>query len=175
MKKVKKTTQQIKSFKRLIIVLSIAIPTVVALLFSVKIEGIDLSFLPHIYAYINGINSIVLISALIAIKKKNITLHQNLIKTALTLSSVFLVLYISYHMTSDSAIYGGDFKIAYYTILISHITLSAGIVPFVLISYFQAWRGNYKKHKKWVRFAFPIWLYVTISGVVVYLMISPFY
>jgi putative membrane protein len=78
-------------------------------------------------------------------------------------------------MTSDSTPYGGSTKVLYYFILITHIFLSVAVIPIVLFTYLHAWEGNYQKHKKWARFAFPIWLYVAITGVVVYLMISPYY
>ena len=167
--------QKVKSFRKLIIAFSLIIPLAVSLLFGIKIDGIDFSFLPPIYATINGVTAVVLISALFAIKGKNIRLHQRLIQFALLLSLLFLVAYVLYHMTSDSTPYGGDFTYLYYTILISHIVLSVVVIPIVLFAYLHAWKGDYKKHKKWVRFAFPIWLYVAITGVVVYLMISPFY
>jgi putative membrane protein len=167
--------QKAKSFRKLIIALSIIIPVAVALLFGIKIDGLDFSFLPPIYATINGITAIVLISALLAIKAKNMRLHQRLMQFALILSLLFLVAYVLYHMTSDSTPYGGKFTYLYYTVLISHIVLSVIVIPIVLFAYLHAWKGDYETHKKWVRFAFPIWLYVAITGVVVYLMISPFY
>lgn len=170
-----KTPAQIKSFKKLIVALSIVIPLAVALLFEIKVEGLDFSFLPPIYATINGITAVLLVSALIAVKNKKITLHQNLMKTALLCSLMFLVLYVLYHISSDSTPYGGESTTLYYTILISHIILSVGVVPLVLFTYFYAWQGNYEKHKRWTRFSFPIWLYVAVSGVIVYLMISPYY
>lgn len=170
-----KTPAQIKSFKKLIVALSIVIPLAVALLFEIKVEGLDFSFLPPIYASINGITALILISALVAIKNKKVNLHQNLMKTALLCSLVFLVLYVLYHISSDSTPYGGENTSFYYTILISHIVLSVGVVPLVLFTYFYAWQGNYEKHKRWTRFSFPIWLYVAVSGVIVYLMISPYY
>ena len=102
-------------------------------------------------------------------------LHQKTIQVALGLSVLFLLCYVAYHMTSDSTPYGGSTKVLYYFILITHIFLSVAVIPIVLFTYLHAWEGNYQKHKKWARFAFPIWLYVAITGVVVYLMISPYY
>lgn len=177
--------------KKLIIALSVVIPLAVAVLFKVKIEGVDFSFLPSIYASINAITALVLISALFAIKNKKIELHRGLMQFALVLSALFLVLYVAYHMTSDSTMYGdsnhnasldilekgkiGGTAYFYYSLLISHILLSVAVVPLVLFTYLFALQGDFVKHKKWTRFAFPIWLYVAISGVIVYLMISPFY
>ena len=180
-----------KNAKKLIIVLSIVIPLVVGVLFKVKIGGVDFSFLPAIYAGINALTAVVLISALFAVKNKNYDLHRGLMRFALLLSLLFLALYVTYHMTSDSTLYGdtnhnGNLDILekaqigatayfYYVLLISHILLSIAVIPVVLFTYLFAWQGNFVKHKKWTRFAFPIWLYVAITGVIVYFMISPFY
>jgi len=166
---------KVKKAKTLIYTLSIAIPVLVAILFGVKIEGVNLSFLPPVYATINGLTAVLLVLALVAIKKKNMNLHRGIIRVCLMLSLVFLALYVAYHMTSDSTVYGGDLRSLYLVILISHIILSVVIVPLVLFTYLFAWQGNFEKHKKWTRITWPIWLYVAISGVVVYLMISPFY
>jgi len=170
-----KSEAQIAKFRKLIIIISIVIPIAVAALFGIKLEGIDFSFLPPFYAGINGLTAILLILALAAIKNKNIALHQRLIKVCLALSLLFLLCYVAYHMTSDSTAYGGNMKGLYYFILISHILLSIAVIPLVLFTYLFAWEGKFDKHKKWTKFAFPIWLYVAITGVVVYLMISPYY
>jgi putative membrane protein len=163
------------STKKIILAVSIVIPLVVALLFGVKIEGIDLSFLPSVYATINGVTAFLLILALVAIKRKNQTVHRALIRACLLLSIAFLALYVAYHMTSDSTKYGGQYAALYYPLLISHILLSVAVVPIVLFTYLFAWQGKFEKHKKWTRFAWPIWFYVAVSGVLVYWMISPFY
>lgn len=167
--------EKVKTFRKLIIAVSIVIPIVVAILFGVKIEGFDLTFLPKIYAGINGLTAIVLISALIAIKARKIQLHRGLIRFALLLSLMFLVLYVAYHMTSDSTPYGGESRMLYFSLLISHIVLSVAVIPVVLFTYLFAWEGNFVRHKKWTKIAFPIWLYVAVSGVIVYVMIRPFY
>ena len=170
-----KNEAQIAKFRKLIVVVSIVIPIAVAALFGIKVEGIDLSFLPPFYAGINGVTAVLLITALVAIKSKNMILHQRLMQVCLSLSLLFLLCYVAYHMTSDSTPYGGSMKAVYYSILISHIVLSVAVIPLVLFTYLFAWEGKFDKHKKWTRFAFPIWLYVAITGVVVYWMISPFY
>jgi putative membrane protein len=170
-----KNEAQIAKFRKLIIAVSIVIPVAVAALFGIKVDGIDLSFLPPFYAGINGLTAVLLIGALVAIKSKNMNLHQRLIQTCLVLSLLFLLCYVAYHMTSDSTPYGGDMKALYYFILISHIVLSVAVIPVVLFTYLFAWEGKFEKHKKWTRFAFPIWLYVAVTGVIVYLMISPYY
>lgn len=159
------------------IALSIVLPFAVAILFMVKIPGIDLSFLPAIYAGINAFTAVLLIAALIAIKNKNIKLHKTLINAAVLCSLVFLLMYVAYHMTSDSTPYGGEgaIKYVYYFVLISHIFLSVIVTPLVCFTYLKGWLGDVKAHKKLTRFTYPLWLYVAISGVVVYLMISPYY
>ena len=168
-------TSKLNRVKKLIYVLSAIIPVAVAILFGVKIEGVDLSFLPPFYATINGVTAIVLVLALVAIKRKNKILHQRLIQFAFVLSALFLVAYVAYHMTSDSTPYGGNAKMIYYFILISHILLSIVVIPIVLFTYLFAWQGDFERHKKWTRFAWPIWMYVAVTGVIVYWMISPYY
>ena len=170
-----KSEAQIAKFRKLIVAVSIVIPVAVAALFGIRVDGVDFSFLPPFYAGINGLTAILLVSALIAIKSKNMLLHQRLIQVCLVLSLLFLLCYVAYHMTSDSTPYGGDMKGLYYFILISHILLSIAVIPLVLFTYLFAWEGKFDKHKKWTRFAFPIWLYVAVTGVIVYLMISPYY
>ena len=167
-----------KKYNKWIVILSIAIPLVVAALFQVKIPNVEpLTFLPHIYAGINLVTSVVLIAAVIAIKKKDRKAHEYLMKTAIISSVAFLLMYIAYHMTSDSTPYGGTgaIKYIYYFILITHILLSIVIIPFVLITYVRAITNDFERHKKIAKITFPLWLYVAISGVVVYIMISPYY
>lgn len=177
--------------RKWIIALSIIIPVAVAVLFGVKIPGVDLSFLPSIYATINGITAVLLVGALVAIKNGKRGLHEGFIKICMGLSVLFLLLYVAYHMTSDSAVFGdlnGDGKrspeelanigstlYVYFFILASHILLSIIIIPFVLFTYLHAWEGNFEKHKKLAKIAWPMWFYVAVTGVVVYFMISPYY
>jgi len=162
-------------YRKLVVAVSIIIPIAVAALFGIKVEGVDLSFLPPFYASLNGITAVLLVLALIFIKKGNMQLHQRTIQACLALSLLFLLCYVAYHMTSDSTVYEGSYKAIYYFILISHILLSVAVIPVVLFTYLFALEGNYVKHKKYTRFAFPIWLYVAVTGVVVYWMISPYY
>jgi putative membrane protein len=165
-------------YKTWIILFSIVIPLVVAILFGVKIEtSIDFTFLPRIYAGINLLTFFVLIGAWMAIRNKNQKLHRRLVFFALVLSTFFLVLYILYHMTTDSTAYGGEgvLRYIYFFILISHIVLSVLVIPLVLISLGWALSGVFKSHRKIARIAMPIWIYVAITGVIVYAMISPYY
>lgn len=162
---------------RLITIVSIVIPIVVAILFRVKIEGYDFSFLPPIYAGINALTAVLLVIALWAIKNGKRTLHEFSMKTCIGLSLLFLIMYVAYHMTSDPTSFGGEGVISYvyYFILITHIVLSIAVVPLVLFTYARAYNEEFARHKKLARITFPIWLYVAVTGVVVYLMISPYY
>lgn len=165
-----------KKYKKLIIAVSILIPAVVALLLSPNVKiAADFTFLPPIYATINGITAFVLILAFLAIKQKKKILHERLMKLAIALSTGFLLMYVLYHISSNPTEYGGANKGLYLAVLISHIVLSVSIIPLVLFTYVKAWSGKFEQHKKLARITFPIWLYVTITGVVVYLMISPYY
>lgn len=173
---------QEKKYKKLITALSIVIPIAVAALFSINLKrlGFDvepLSFLPPIYATINGITAIILIAAVIAIKNGNRKLHEQLNTSAIACSLAFLLMYIAYHITSDSTKFGGEgvVKYVYYFILISHILLSIIIIPLVLTTYMYAKLGDFQRHKKIAKKTFPLWLYVAITGVVIYIMISPYY
>ncbi len=171
-----------KKLNGVIIAISIIIPVVVALLFTVKLKdfGYDvepLGYLPPIYASINALTAVLLVLAVIAIKKGNRKLHERLMTGAISCSVIFLVMYVAYHMTSDSTSFGGEgaIRYVYFFILISHILLSIIIIPLVLITYVRALAQKFDSHRKIARITFPIWLYVAVTGVVVYLMISPYY
>ncbi|WP_282159523.1 DUF420 domain-containing protein [Ulvibacterium marinum] len=167
-----------KRFNRVITVVSILVPVVVAMLFRVKLPNVEpLTFLPPIYATINGITALLLILAVWAIKQGKRKLHQNIMTTCIVLSGIFLLMYIAYHMTSESTPFGGEGNIryVYYFILISHIILSILIIPLVLKTYARAYLGKFEAHRKLAKITFPIWLYVAVTGVVVYVMISPYY
>lgn len=171
-------TQEEKKYSKWIVILSIVIPLVVAALFGIKIPNVEpLTFLPPIYATINGITAIVLLLAFWAIKNKKIALHERLMKTAILFSVTFLIMYVAYHMTSESTKFGGEgiIKYFYYVVLITHILLSIIVIPFVLITYVRAITKNFERHKKIARITLPLWLFVAISGVIVFLMISPYY
>lgn len=172
------TLKEEKRIKIWITVLSIVIPLVVALLFGYKIpDAKPLSFLPPIYATINGLTAVLLVIAVVAIKNGKRKLHQNLMTTCIVLSVLFLVMYVAYHMTSDSTPFGGEgvIRYVYFFILISHIFLSIVIIPLVLITYSKTYLKDFVAHRKWAKYTFPIWLYVAVTGVIVYLMISPYY
>ena len=171
-----------QKYNKWILTVSIAIPVAVAGLFLVKLKDFGISvtpltFLPPIYATINAVTAIVLISAVLAIKNGKRKIHENLMKTAIALSLAFLVMYIAYHMTTDSTAFGGSgaIKYVYFFILLSHIILSIATIPLVLITYVRALAEKFDQHKKIAKITFPIWLYVAVTGVVVYLMIAPYY
>lgn len=134
-------------------------------------------FLPKLNAIINGTCSVLLILSLYFIKKKDIATHKKLNITTFVLSSLFLVSYIIFHATGIKTTFGGTgpIRTIYYFILITHIILAAVVLPLVLFSFQKGLQMQVEKHKKLVRWSYPIWLYVTITGVVVYLMISPYY
>jgi len=185
-----------KKFNPAIIVVSILIPVVVAVLFTVKLKdlGIDVQpmpYLPPIYAAINGLTAILLVAGVMAIKNGKRKVHERLMTTAICCSVIFLVMYVAYHMTTDSTKYGdvdhngildeaeaakaGVMRLVYFIILISHILLSIAVIPMVLVSYVRALAERIDAHKKIAKITFPLWLYVAVTGVVVYLMISPYY
>ncbi len=166
-----------KKYNKRITLISIIVPVFVAILFGIKIDVELPVFLPPIYATINATTAIILITAVWAIKNRKRKLHESLMKTAIFFTTIFLVLYIAYHMTSDSTAYGGEGvkKYVYFTILISHILLSITVIPFVLITFVRGITNDFERHKKIAKIAFPLWLFVAVSGVVVYLMISPYY
>jgi len=171
-----------RKYNRWIVVLSVAIPLVVAILFGVNLRdlGYDvkpLTFLPPIYATINGITAVLLVCAVLAIRKGNRKLHERLVKICIGCSVAFLAMYVAYHMTAESTPYGGEgaIRYVYFFILITHILLSIVIIPFVLITFVRGLSGNFIKHRKIAKITFPLWLYVAVTGVVVYLMISPYY
>ena len=167
-----------KNIKVWITILSIAIPLVVAILFGYKIPDAEpLNFLPPIYATINGLTAILLIAAVIAIKNGRQRIHQNLMITCIGLSLAFLVMYVAYHMTSESTPFGGEgaIRYLYFFILFSHIILSIVIIPLVLLTFSKAYLKDFEAHRIWAKYTFPVWLYVAVTGVIVYVMISPYY
>ncbi|MBK56074.1 MAG: hypothetical protein CMC84_01975 [Flavobacteriaceae bacterium] len=190
-----------KFYNILIWIISVLVPIVVALLLFIKweydklifnlrmpnsdpivlLENLPvvkpLTFLPPIYATINGITALLLVAAVYFIKNGKRRIHENLMKTCIGLSLLFLIMYIAYHITSDPTPFGGSGLIAfmYFFILITHILLSIIVIPLVLVTYLKAFKSDFVSHKKIARITFPVWLYVAVTGVVVYLMISPYY
>lgn len=160
------------------------VPLAIAVLFFLpKMEAgsesvrLFINKIPLINAIINATTVILLVLAFLAIKKKNIQLHKRMMTAALSLSVVFLMFYVSYHSTTESTRFpeGAPMRGLYLFLLLTHILLSAAVVPLVLISYTRALAERFDKHKKIARITLPVWLYVSITGVLVYLMISPYY
>ncbi len=160
--------------------LSVAIPLVVAILLGLptKLDLGDWVYtLPHVIGGINTLTSICLILAFVFIKRKNIQLHKKFNSAAFVLGAVFLLCYVTYHASAESTAFGGDetLKYIYYFFLITHILLSIGVVPLVLLAFYYALNGMIDQHKRIVKYTFPFWLYVSVTGVIVYLMMSPYY
>jgi len=134
-------------------------------------------FLPKLNAIINAICSVLLLTSFYYIKKRDIATHKKLNITTFILSALFLVSYIIYHSTGNEAKFGGQgiIRPIYFFILITHIILAAVVLPLVLLSFYRGMKMQVEKHRKLVRWSFPIWLYVTITGVIVYLMMAPYY
>jgi putative membrane protein len=175
-------SQTEQKYKIWIIILSIVIPIAVAFMFTIKLKdlGFDvtpLKFLPPIYAAINGTTAVLLVLAITAIKNGKRKLHENLMKSAIACSVAFLLMYVAYHLTTDRTEFGGVgiIRTVYRFILATHIILSIIIIPLVLVTYVRALAERFDKHKKIARITFPIWLYVAVTGVIVYFMISPYY
>ena len=170
-----------EKYNQLINIVAVVIPLVVGILLNPRIPKVDLGdwtkALPHLNGLINSLTSLSLLAGFYFIKQKNISAHRLMMTVSFSLGSVFLVSYVLYHLSNESTPFGGEgiIRPIYYFLLISHITLSIGVVWFVLRAIYFAMSNQIDLHKKVVRWAFPIWLYVSITGVIVYLMISPYY
>ena len=169
-----------KQARLLIYTVSFVVFAAVAILSRVKLE-VDLGFDIHVFALINAVInsmvSILLVWALVAVKNKKYVQHKNIMFGAIILSVLFLVSYIAHHLLAGDTVYGGEGNIRYfyYFILITHIFLAAIILPFILFTAYRSLTGEYAKHKKLAKYTWPLWLYVSVTGVLVYLMISPYY
>lgn len=174
-------TAQYKKLRMLVNVISFALPVIVGAMFQFKFKDFvwpfDVHVLPLINAILNGTTALLLIGALVAVKGKNIDLHKRLIYAGMGLSLLFLVVYIMYHTTAGHTKFGGEgtIRTVYFLLLITHIILAAIQAPFVLYAFLYGYTGQIEKHQKIVKFSYPIWLYVSITGVICYLMISPYY
>jgi len=174
-----------KQISRLITAVSIVVLIVVVILQSKILDifpqkeliPLWVFSLPLFNAILNGTCSVLLILSLYFIKRKDIKTHKNLNILTFILSSLFLVSYIIFHATGIKTTYGGQglIRSIYYFILITHIILAAIVLPLVLFSFQKGLQMKVEQHKKLVRWTYPIWLYVTITGVLVYVMISPYY
>lgn len=173
-------TKNDKQANILIILFSVIVFVAVVFLSRIKID-VELPFNVHLFAKINAvINSLVsflLLVGLLAVKRGNYQLHKKVMLSAMVLSLLFLVSYICHHLFSESTSYGGEgaVKTIYYFILITHIILAAVILPFILYTAYRALVAEWPAHRKLAKITWPIWFYVSVTGVVVYLMISPYY
>ena len=170
-----------KKISIVIAVLSVVVPALVAVLLFIpqtgKLGDFDVSMLPHLNGSLNTFTSIALLLGLYYIKNGNIVNHRRSMMSAFVISTLFLVSYVLYHYQAPPTSFGGEglIKTVYYVLLISHIILAAIVVPFVLYSFYFALTNKIDKHKKIVKWTYPIWLYVAVTGVLVYLMIRPYY
>lgn len=163
-------------------ILSVAIPLAVAILLNPRFPKLNLGewtrALPHLNGLINTATSLLLMAGFYFVKKGNVAAHRRSMQSAFALGSLFLVSYVLYHLTNESTAFGGEGALLrgfYYFILISHILLSIVVVPFVLLAVYYAWSNQIPRHKRIVKVTFPLWLYVSVTGVIAYLMISPYY
>jgi putative membrane protein len=175
------SVKQEKTVYRGIVAIAIAVPVVVAILLFMP-SKLDIAsdwvyFLPHLNAVINSAASLALVLGLVFIKQGNIEFHRAAITTAIGLGAIFLVSYVIYHASAESTPFGGQgwIRPLYYFILITHIVLAAVALFPILLAFYYGHTDQRAKHRKIVKLAYPIWLYVSVSGVVVYLMISPYY
>lgn len=164
----------------LIVILSIVVFGAVVLLSRVQLKvdlGFDIHLFARINAFINGTVSILLLAGLITVRNRNYLVHKKIMITAVILSAIFLVSYICHHLFAGDTKFGGEgiIRPIYFFILITHIILAAIILPFILFTAYRALTGEWSAHKKLARITWPIWFYVAVSGVLVYLMISPYY
>jgi putative membrane protein len=161
---------------------SVLIPLVVALLLFIPSKdafnmGIDVHFLPLLNACINSTVTVLLLSGFYFIRRRNINAHKTCMLAATVLSTLFLVSYVIYHSQAPATKFGGEgfIRYVYYFILITHIVLATVIVPLALLSIYRGLNSQFALHRKIARWTLPIWLYVAVTGVIVYLMISPYY
>ncbi len=169
-----------KSISLLIWSSSILVPVLVAILFFLpksEITNDQIYLLPKLNAILNASTSLLLIAGFLAIRKGKKRLHKRIMLSALLLSILFLLSYVSYHSLAESTPFGGEglIRSIYYFILLSHILLAIVIVPLVLVTFSRALSDQFDKHRKIAKITLPLWLYVTVTGVIVYLMISPYY
>jgi putative membrane protein len=169
-----------KKVKTIIYTVSIIVFAAVVILNKVKLN-IEQPFSPHVFAsvsaIINSLVAVLLLAGLFTAKQKKYELHKKIMLTAIVLSVLFLLSYIAHHLLTDETKFGGEgtLKTIYYLILFTHIPLAGIILPFILFTAYRALIGEYEQHKKLTRLTWPIWFYVAVTGVIVYLMISPYY
>ena len=186
--------QKDKNARLFIWIVSIIVFLMIAILSRVKLDikvGFDSHYFAAANALINSFVALCLVAGLLAVKKKKYHLHKKLMTGAIILSILFLISYVCHHLTTGDTKFGdvngdgilsldekelvGNLRYFYYFILLTHIPLAGIILPFILFTAYRALSGNYEKHKKLARITWPVWFYVAITGVVIYLMVSPYY
>ena len=193
-KRMPPNVQLLRHLKRAVWIISVIVLGLVALMRQVKIplpESVSLDFLPSFHALLNTLAAISLLMALVAIKKGNAILHQRWIYSAMICSFVFLLSYVAYHVTTPETIFGdldgngllseqeqmaiGSMRMVYLVVLLSHIALAAFSLPFILLTFSYGFTHHFEKHRKLAKKIYPVWLYVAVTGPVVYLMLKPYY
>ena len=183
-----------KKMNRWAWVITVAVLALVGLMRRVKIplpEGWDFGFLAPTHAAVNAITAVVLVIALVMIKQKNIEAHRKAIYVAFGLSILFLLSYVAYHFTTPETVFGdlngdgvldaeeiaiaGSSRTVYLVLLFSHIVLAGLSFPFILFTFVRAYTGQIARHKKMARYVFPVWLYVAVTGPIVYYLLMPYY
>lgn len=170
-----------RNYTPIIITLTVVVNVIIAVLFFIPKQDrdipFDISLLPRLNAILNSFTFIFLIAVLLFILRKNIKMHRNFIFAAFTSTALFLVSYLTYHALAPGTSFGGEgiIKTIYYFILITHISLAPIVVALALFSLVWGLTNQVNKHRKIARWTMPIWLYVSLTGVIVYLMISPYY
>lgn len=159
-------------------VITVVVLLLVGLMRRVKLDlGMDFSFLPPVYSALNFLTAIILIAAFIQVKRKNIEGHRKLMFAAIFTSFLFLLGYVLYHFTTVETKFGGEgtIRIVYFFLLITHVVLAAVIFPLILFTFIRAITNQIEKHKKMAKWVFPLWLYVALTGPIIYLMLMPYY
>ncbi len=163
----------------LIAIISVAVPVLVTILFYTPAIHLnfDISFFPKFHAVLNSCVAILLIAGFSFIRKRKVKPHRACMMSAFSLSALFLISYVIYHSASEETTFGGEgiIRYVYYFILVTHIILAAIIMPFILITMSRALTFKFDKHRRIARITFPLWLYVAVTGVIVYFMIAPYY
>ena len=169
-----------KRLKAIAWIVSAVVLLLVGAMRQVKIpmpEGVEFSYLPPLHAILNTLVAVFLITAVITVKRGSIIWHQRMIYAAMICSILFLLSYVVYHFTTEETKFGGEgaIRVVYFILLISHIVLAALSLPFILLAWIYGFTNQFQKHRQLVKFVFPVWLYVAVTGPICYLMLRPYY
>ena len=166
--------------ERIAWVITVVVIGLVGVMRRVKIDlpgDMDLGFLPPVHALLNSCVAVLLILALVFIKKRRIDLHKRAISGAMICSVLFLLCYVAYHFTTEETSFGGTgaIRYAYYFLLVSHIVLAAVSFPGILLTWIWGYTNQFQRHRQWSKLVYPVWLYVAVTGPICYLMLKPYY